>query len=141
MSQIPCILLVDDDLSTNYLNRRLLQRLNVTTQVREALNGEEALQVLVTSCTDSDNPTCPALIFLDVNMPVMGGFEFLEAYYKLPLAQQRAIVIVMLTTSLHPHDVQRAESLPVAGFLNKPLTAEKVAQVVADYFPADSSSI
>jgi CheY-like chemotaxis protein len=67
---------------------------------------------------------------LDVKMPVMNGFEFLEAYYRLPLAQQNVVVIIMLTSSLHPRDVQRAETLP------KPLTAEKVTQIVADYFPA-----
>ncbi|MBH8560389.1 response regulator [Hymenobacter negativus] len=134
MSAIRCTLLVDDDPTTNYLNRKLLQRLAVTTQVREALNGQEALDVLATSCTTPDAPTCPVLIFLDVNMPVMGGFEFLEAYQRLPLAQRRAIVIVMLTTSLHPADVQRAGSLPVAGFLTKPLTAEKIQQVLQQHF-------
>jgi CheY-like chemotaxis protein len=65
----------------------------------------------------------------------MNGFEFLDAYHRLPLAQQNAVVIIMLTSSLHPRDVQRAETLPVAGFLTKPLTAEKVTQIVADYFP------
>ena len=135
MSVIRCTLLVDDDPATNYLNRKLLQRLSVTVQVREARNGQEALQLLATSCTDPVAPACPALIFLDVNMPVMNGFDFLDAYQQLPLAQQRAIVIVMLTTSLHPTDVEHADLLPVAGFLTKPLTAEKVAQVLADHFP------
>ena len=133
MSAIRCTLLVDDDPTTNYLNRKLLQRLNVTAQVREALNGQQALDLLATSCTTPDAPTCPALVFLDVNMPVMDGFAFLETYQQLPLAQS-PIIIVMLTTSLHPADVQRANQLPVAGFLTKPLTAEKVAQVLADHF-------
>ena len=69
----------------------------------------------------------------------MDGFAFLEAYQQLPLARQRAIVIVMLTTSLHPTDVWRANLLPVAGFLTKPLTAEKVAQVLADHFPGGTA--
>jgi CheY-like chemotaxis protein len=73
---------------------------------------------------------------LDVKMPVMNGCEFLDAYHRLPLAQQNAVVIIMLTSSLHPRDGQRAETLPVAGFLPKPLPAEKVTQIVADYFPA-----
>ncbi len=139
MPAIRCTLLVDDDPTTNYLNRKLLQRLAVTVQVREALNGREALDLLAASCTAPEAPACPALIFLDVNMPVMDGFAFLEAYQQLPLAQQRAIVIVMLTTSLHSADVQRAAQLPVAGFLTKPLTAEKVAQVLADHFPGSPS--
>ena len=139
MPAIRCPLLVDDDPTTNYLNRKLLQRLNATAQVREAGNGQEALDLLAASCSTPDAPACPALIFLDVNMPVMDGFAFLEAYQQLPLARQRAVVIVMLTTSLHPTDVQRANQLPVAGFLTKPLTAAKMAQVLADYFdhPAD----
>ena len=134
MSAIRCTLLVDDDPTTNYLNRKLLQRLAVTAQVREALNGQEALDLLAASCTTPDAPACPVLIFLDVNMPVMDGFAFLDAYRQLPKARQRAIVIVMLTTSLHPADVQRADQLPVAGFLTKPLTAEKVQQVVHEHF-------
>jgi CheY-like chemotaxis protein len=128
-----CTLLVDDDPTTNYLNRKLLEKLDVTEQVLVALNGQEALQVLAAECTEA-SPTCPALIFLDVNMPVMDGFSFLAAYQQLPQIKQQSIVIVMLTTSMHPRDLQRLEALPVAGFLSKPLNSAKVNDIMQAHF-------
>ena len=74
------------------------------------------------------------LILLDLNMPVLNGLAFLEAYVQMPQVQQRATVIVMLTTSLHSVDLARAQQLPIAGFLNKPLTKEKVTAVLTKYF-------
>jgi CheY-like chemotaxis protein len=82
----------------------------------------------------TETTTCPRLILLDMNMPVLNGLAFLEAYVQLPLAQQQAIVIVMLTTSLHPVDMARAEEMPIAGFLNKPLTKEKVDALMQEHF-------
>lgn len=135
MTPLPCVLLVDDDTTTNFLNTSLLTRLSVAERILVALNGEQALQELKTHCVPP-SPTCPVLILLDVNMPVMNGIEFLEAYQQLPLAEQRAIVIVMLTSSLHPRDVQRVDRLDVAaGFLNKPLTREKVEELLRTHFP------
>lgn len=126
------VLLVDDDQTTNFLNKLLLNRLGVAEQVLVAANGEEALRVLAQQCTEPAN--CPHLILLDMNMPVLNGLAFLEAYAQLPSAVQRAIVIVMLTTSLHPTDMARAEQLPIAGFLNKPLTEEKVRDLLREHF-------
>lgn len=135
MPKLPCTLLVDDDPTTNYLNRRLLEKLEVTERVLVALNGQEALQVLSTECPEnSASPTCPVLIFLDINMPLMNGFAFLEAYEQLPLAKRQAIVIVMLTTSVHLGDLQRLERLPVAGFLSKPLNPAKVQEILQTHF-------
>lgn len=128
------VLLVDDDQTTNFLNKLLLTRLGVTEQVLTAANGEEALRLLAQQCKDP--ATCPNLILLDMNMPVLNGLAFLEAYAQLPLAMQHVIVIVMLTTSLHPVDLARAQQLPIAGFLNKPLTAEKVADLLQEHFAA-----
>lgn len=133
MPKLRCTLLVDDDPTTNYLNRKLLEKLDVTEQVMVALNGQEALAVLAAECTEA-SLTCPALVLLDVNMPLMNGFEFLDAYQQLPLARRQAIVVVMLTTSVHPRDMQRLETLNVAGFLSKPLNPAKVQEVLQTYF-------
>ncbi|UOQ69351.1 response regulator [Hymenobacter volaticus] len=133
MPHLTSVLLVDDDPTTNYLNKLLLTRLKVAEQVLVVENGEQALRTLVQTCR-AENALCPQLILLDMNMPVLNGVAFLEAYVQLPLAQQQAIVIVMLTTSLHPVDMARAEKLPIAGFLNKPLTQEKVTDLLAQHF-------
>ena len=138
MNKLPAVLLVDDDQTTNYLNRLLLQRLGVTENILVAHDGREALDLLATHCQPLTTQ-CPRLILLDVNMPGMNGIQFLEAYRQLPLAAQNALVIVMLTTSLHPRDVQRVQALDtVAGFVSKPLTAAKMEAIMAEHFKASA---
>jgi CheY-like chemotaxis protein len=134
MPPLTSVLLVDDDPTTNFLNKLLLTRMGVAEQVLVAENGEQALRTLDQICSASVNPQCPRLILLDMNMPVLNGLAFLEAYVQMPLAQQHAIVIVMLTTSLHPVDLVRVQQLPIADFLNKPLTQEKVAALLQQHF-------
>ena len=126
MDKLPSILLVDDDSTTNFLNELLLKSLGVADQLLIAHNGREALTAL--------NQANPSLILLDVNMPVMNGIEFLEAYVQLPQAQRQAIVVVMLTTSLHSRDLERVQELPIAGLVNKPLTREKVDTILQMHF-------
>ena len=134
MPKIASILLVDDDLTVNYLNKKLLEKMAVAAQVLVAQNGQEALDLLATHCQRA-TADCPALLFLDVKMPVLDGFGFLAAYQQLPPAQQRTSIIVMLTTSLHPLDMRRLEQLPTAWFLSKPLTQDKVTFILEQYFP------
>lgn len=68
-----------------------------------------------------------------MNMPVLNGLGFLEAYAQLPV-EQPPIVVVMLTTSLHPVDQARVQEFPIAGFLTKPLTKEKVTALLEAHF-------
>lgn len=134
MPALTTVLLVDDDSTTNFLNKLLLTQMGVAEQVLVAENGEQALRTLDQACHAADSRSCPQLILLDMNMPVLNGLAFLEAYVQMPQVQQRAIVIVMLTTSLHPVDLAQAQQLPIADFINKPLTKEKVTSVLAKYF-------
>ncbi|GAB3580390.1 response regulator [Hymenobacter daeguensis] len=125
MPKLTSVLLVDDDPTNNFLNERLLKRLDVADHILVAVNGQEALTVLHQTALP------PALILLDIQMPIMNGIEFLEAYQLLPPAQRQGTTVVVLTTSMDTRDLTRLEALPAAGRINKPLTAEKIEAVLA----------
>ena len=76
----------------------------------------------------------PALILLDVNMPGMGGIQFLEAYQQLPTAQRAATVVIMLTTTMDARDLARLDELAIAGLVSKPLTKEKIDNILQLHF-------
>ncbi|TGE08624.1 response regulator [Hymenobacter fodinae] len=129
MPKLPYIVLVDDDPTANYLHQKLLAKLDVTDQLLVAHNGHEAL-ALLDQLQSIPEHSYPALLLLDIKMPSMDGFSFLEAYKQLPATKQAGILVVMLSTSLQPEEVHRAQQLPIAAFLNKPLTNEKVRQLL-----------
>jgi CheY-like chemotaxis protein len=129
MEKLPHILLVDDDDTTNFLNEHLLNKLKVADQVQVATSGEQALALLT-----QPPPYVPTLLLLDVAMPGMGGIEFLEAYLRLPQAQQEATVIVVLTTSMDSRDLERINDLPIAGLVSKPLDQEKIDTLLRLHF-------
>ena len=134
MQKFSSVLLVDDDTTTNFLHQLLFKRLDMADEVLVALNGQEALDLLRTHCPPVTAAN-PVLVLLDVKMPVMDGFAFLDAYKNLGLMQQGS-TIIMLSTSLHPHDVERVRQLPIAGFLNKPLTEAKLRTILEPKLPA-----
>ena len=131
--KLNCILLIDDDEATNYLNKMVVDKSGCTEKCIAVESGFDALEYLK-SKEDGEYPQ-PDLIFLDINMPAMNGWEFLLEYEKLEACQQGHIVVVMLTTSLNPDDEEKANSLGyIEGFMSKPLTIPKLMSVVEKYF-------
>jgi CheY-like chemotaxis protein len=131
MRKLNHILLVDDDNINNFINEKLLKKLDCAHKTSIATNGEEAILLLNNICKDN---LCPELILLDINMPVMDGFEFLERYKELNFPNKQSIIIVMLTTSTNPNDTDRLNKTGAAGYISKPLTEQKLTEVIVKYF-------
>lgn len=127
MIQFDTIFLVDDDPINNLINKRLISKVGVSEDVVEFLEAEETLLALT-----QQDPEKSILIFLDINMPVMNGWEFLDKYgLQFP---QRSDKIVILSSSIDFNDKEKAKSYStVSGFLEKPLTIEKIKEQLAKY--------
>jgi CheY-like chemotaxis protein len=131
--KLKSILLVDDNEFTNIFNRRFLEKLNIANQVYTARNGKEALEFLRRMIEDR-SITKPDLILLDLNMPVMSGWEFIDEYRKLENESKHGKIIV-LTTSPNPEDEAKAMSIElVADYIKKPLTKEIVSELIEMHF-------
>lgn len=114
------VLLVDDDEGVTFLNRFLLESSGQNLIIQTAINGSEALKII------EQAGACPDIILLDVNMPVMDGFEFLQALSEKPQYYNHATVY-MLTSSLRETDRDAAQKFScVKKYLEKPLTEEMV---------------
>lgn len=132
MRRFSTILLVDDSEITNFLHERLFERRELFDQVLMAANGAKALDALARH-RDEFGSANPVLVLLDLNMPVMNGFQFLEAFRALPPEQQQGVVVVVLTSSENAQDLDRASALPIAGLLIKPLDEEKIDTLMQLY--------
>ena len=130
MKKLSSVLLVDDDSTNNFLNQLLIESLGITDRLLIAENGNQALDLIV----DNVGPNEPALILLDVSMPGMNGIQFLETYQRLPQAQNSATVVIMLTTTMDARDLARLEELNIDGLVSKPLTKEKIEQILQLHF-------
>lgn len=123
------ILLVDDDQITNFLNENLIKEMSISDHISIANDGQEALDYVKLNCNESVNGSCCDLILLDLNMPVMDGFEFLEKVSELKISTP--ISIVLLTTSSNERDLERAKTFNITGYINKPLTEAKILQAIS----------
>ena len=123
---------MDDDNITNFVNARIIKKLSLSEEVKIANNGKEALEFL--KSVDSMTGNGPNLILLDMNMPVMDGLEFLDIYQKRPSGKSKPVVL-MLSTTNNNSDILKMKRYPILdGFIQKPLTEEKILDVFLKYF-------
>ena len=131
------ILCVDDDPITLMLCKKVVERVEFAKEIITAKNGEEAIQYfdnLFEERKINDSIVYPKLVLLDLNMPVMDGWEFLESYmskdYHDIFVSTRFIV---LSSSIDPYDINRAKTYPVIGFLSKPITKEMLENLKSQF--------
>ena len=135
MEKLTKILIIEDDPTTAYLHERLIDGFGVAHQVEIAYSGEDALQMIWNHIRTQNEDKIPQLIFVDLNMPTMDGFEFLEAYERLNFENKDSVVVSVLTSSYHSKDINRVKEFPaVNDYVVKPLTEEKVMELMQKHF-------
>lgn len=129
VAKLNCILLVDDDEPTNFLHQRLISRTNCAEETIVARNGQAGLDV-IKERLKRGYPQ-PELILLDINMPIMSGWEFLNAYEELASDTVSNVVIVMLSNSNYLDERHSATKMDrLSAFLTKPLTADLLLEII-----------
>ncbi len=124
------ILVVEDDPADQKLIKASLKGLRVANDLRVAGSAEEALELLRSFHTSDGQPGKPDLILLDLNMPGMGGKEFLKQIKADETLRQIPVVIV--TTSSSERDIVDGYALQAAGYVHKPATLEEFKQVMSE---------
>lgn len=132
-AKLDCVMLVDDSMSDNFLHERMIQRMGVARHVVTMRTGHGAIDHL----TSYDKKTClpPQLILLDVEMPGMDGWQFLEAYDKLHQSDKSAEIVMMVAAEDAP-EVEQAKSNPsIKDYIVKPITDESLEGLMQMHFP------
>ncbi|MCB1179628.1 MAG: response regulator [Leptospiraceae bacterium] len=137
MKTSPKILVIDDSEGDNFLTKRIFSK---SEKIKESdlyfcLNGKEALEFLI-NLNNKHPDDLPKIILLDINMPIMDGFEFLEKFNNLRETEKfiNSSIILMLTSSQNEEDKKRVEKYSfVKGFFNKPLLKEMAEDLLEKY--------
>jgi two-component system, chemotaxis family, chemotaxis protein CheY len=125
----PIIALVDDDKIFQLTASKTIKSTEITDNILQFLNGEEALQFLRRNI--SNPSTLPDYIFLDINMPYIDGWMFLDDYDNLKSKIAKPISIYMVSSSIDPRDIQRAKTNNnVKDYVIKPVTREKFLELL-----------
>lgn len=120
------ICIIDDEEIIQFIVKTILQNLDGNLSLLSYKNGEEALLAL----KDMEPDKLPDIILLDINMPVMGGWQFLDEFIKMKPKHDKKIAIYILSSSTAPGDKIRAKVYKdIIGYINKPIEADTIKKI------------
>ncbi|HXB33677.1 MAG TPA: response regulator [Puia sp.] len=124
------IFLIDDDPVFVYLTKKIICSVNGGCEIMEFSDGELAIDHLRT--ISGDSASLPDVIFVDLSMPVMDGWEFLDEYTQLQSTLSKRIELFIVSSSISPQEVERSKTYPaVLDFLIKPVAKGKIAEIMS----------
>ncbi len=125
------IMLIDDDEIFTYIIKKIIDETKLADQINIFGNGREAITYLEEVANNAD--ALPEVIFLDLNMPILDGWGFLEEYIKLKPNLSKKINLYIITTSVSPMDFKKAKSYSeVSDFIVKPMAKERFIEIIKE---------
>ena len=123
------MLLVDDDEINNFISIKLIKKALLNTEIMACLNGKFAIDQLL-EIQRNDPSRLPDYILLDINMPIMNGWEFLDEYKRLNIDPLGRTKVFIISSSVFSNDINKARSYPlVKDFISKPLNVDKIVEL------------
>ena len=130
IKKVASVCIIDDDLIYQFLIKEEIEYTNMVSKIMFFNNGEKALQFIENNLNKNEIDILPDIIFLDINMPVMDGWEFLEAYAKIKPKVEKKIVIYMVSSSTDIRDLDRAKSISeVSDYIIKPVSGSQLKSI------------
>ena len=127
----PRLCIIDDDAAYKFIFTREIKKIDLPIDTLTFSDGEEGINFLVDNINNSEN--LPSVIFLDINMPIMNGWEFLEEYGKLKISKE--ITIYMVSSSIDPVDIKKAKEInDISDYLVKPILYETLLKIINSHF-------
>lgn len=131
MNEIDTLYIIDDDDTHQFIVQRAISSINVVNSIKIFSNGKLAIDFLDGALKSKE--AIPDVILLDLNMPVMDGWEFLEHYFLLKPRIEKKIYIYVVSSSVNPSDMERAERISaVTDYIVKPLSREKLIKLLSN---------
>jgi len=125
--------IVDDDLIYRYTMVKTLKSTKLPMEIMAFSDGEEAIDFMLDNL-DQDS-VFPDVIFLDIDMPVMDGFQFMEEYVKIKPRVGKKITIYMVSSSLDPIDIERAKNISaISDYIVKPIGLGRLKAIIEELF-------
>ncbi len=131
----PAVMLIDDNEIDNLINQKMIEAANIAETIYIHTGARSAIEFLknVEKLESGGHQLLPSIIFLDIDMPLMDGFQFLDEFEKLSEAAKTKSKVVMLTSSINPQDLNRSKKHKyVAEYINKPLSQESLMKLASD---------
>ena len=123
--------IIDDDTIFVYGIKRIMNEIDFCDEIIVYANGESALNEL--GSLVQEGKKLPDVILLDLNMPVMDGWVFLDDFVKIPSHNQEHLSLYLLTSSINPSDIEKAKNYPIVNnFISKPVTISDLKHMLKE---------
>ncbi|MCL5127741.1 MULTISPECIES: response regulator [unclassified Algibacter] len=129
IDKLPLIGIIDDDKIYHFMLTRIIKHNKLAERVIDFYDGEKAIEYLTDNTATKEN--IPDIIFVDNNMPIMDGWQFIDAYTRLEPEIKKKVYIFMVSSSIDPIDIERASKInQISDYIVKPIKLEEVKAII-----------